>query len=32
MGMDVMKGALDVLGGRKPQFIVNPEVWDSRRK
>jgi len=32
MGMDVVKGALDVLGGRKPRFIVNPEVWDSRRK
>jgi len=26
IGMDVIKGALDVLGGRKPQFIVNPEV------
>ncbi len=32
MGMDVVKGALDVLGGRKPRFIVNPEVWDSRKK
>jgi D-3-phosphoglycerate dehydrogenase len=32
MGMDVVKGALDVLEGRKPQFIVNPGVWDNRKK
>ena len=32
MGMDVAKGVLSVLEGRRPKFIVNPEVWDNRKK
>ncbi|MBI9105183.1 MAG: hydroxyacid dehydrogenase [Spirochaetales bacterium] len=32
MGMMVVEGVLDVLSGKKPQFIVNPEVWERRRR
>jgi phosphoglycerate dehydrogenase-like enzyme len=32
MGMMVVKGVLDVLSGKKPQFIVNSEVWEKRRR
>lgn len=32
MGVAVVKGVLDVLTGRRPEFIVNPEIWNTRRK
>ncbi len=32
MGMDVVQGVLDVLHGREPRFLVNPEVWPQRRR
>jgi len=32
MGMMVVEGVLDVLSGKKPQFIVNPEIWEKRRR
>ena len=32
MGLAVVEGVLDVLEGRKPQFLVNPEIWESRRR
>lgn len=32
MGTMVAQGVLDVLAGRHPQFMVNPEIWESRRK
>ena len=31
MGIGVVQGVLDVLNGKKPEFIVNGEVWDQRR-
>ncbi len=31
MGMGVVQGVLDVLNGKKPDFIVNGEIWDRRR-
>ena len=31
MGIAVVKGELDVLSGKYPEFIVNPEVWEKRR-
>lgn len=31
MGVTVVEGVLDVLKGRKPEFLVNPEVWNRRR-
>ncbi len=31
MGIAVVQGVLDVLNGKKPDFIVNGEVWDRRR-
>jgi len=32
MGMAVVKGVIDVLEGNYPEFIVNSEVWNKRRK
>jgi D-3-phosphoglycerate dehydrogenase len=32
MGRVVVQEVLSVLEGRKPQFFVNPEVWENRRK
>jgi D-3-phosphoglycerate dehydrogenase len=31
MGVTVVQGELDVLSGKYPEFIVNPEVWDRRK-
>ena len=31
MGVMVVQGVLDVLADRKPEFIVNGEVWNKRR-
>ncbi len=32
MGVTVVQGELDVLAGNYPEFIVNPEAWEKRRK
>lgn len=31
MGTMVAQGVLDVLEGRQPQYMVNPEIWKDRR-
>jgi D-3-phosphoglycerate dehydrogenase / 2-oxoglutarate reductase len=31
MGTMVARGVLDVLAGIRPQFLVNPEIWERRR-
>ncbi|MCK5250160.1 MAG: hydroxyacid dehydrogenase [Spirochaetaceae bacterium] len=31
MGIGVVQGVLDVLAGKKPEFMVNGEIWDKRR-
>lgn len=31
MGTMVAQGVLDGLNGKKPEYLVNPEVWDRRR-
>lgn len=31
MAVDVSTGILDVLSGRRPQYLANPEVWEQRR-
>jgi len=31
MGTVVAQGVLDVLDGRRPQYLVNPEIWEKRR-
>jgi D-3-phosphoglycerate dehydrogenase / 2-oxoglutarate reductase len=31
MGTMVAQGVLDVLNGKQPQYLVNPQVWDTRR-
>jgi D-3-phosphoglycerate dehydrogenase len=31
MGTIVAQGVLDVLDGRRPQYLVNPEIWEKRR-
>ena len=31
MGTMVAQGVVDVLEGRRPQYLVNPEVWERRR-
>ncbi len=31
MGVGVVRGVLDVLSGKKPEFIVNGEIWETRR-
>ncbi|MFZ5648516.1 MAG: hydroxyacid dehydrogenase [Bacillota bacterium] len=31
MAVDVSTGILDVLWGRRPQYLANPEVWERRR-
>jgi D-3-phosphoglycerate dehydrogenase / 2-oxoglutarate reductase len=31
MGTSVAQGVLDVLEGKRPQYLVNPEIWEKRR-
>jgi D-3-phosphoglycerate dehydrogenase len=31
MATMVARGVLDVLDGRRPQYLVNPETWEKRR-
>jgi D-3-phosphoglycerate dehydrogenase len=31
MGVAVAQGVQDVLAGRRPQFLVDPDVWAGRR-
>lgn len=31
MGLGVVQGVLDVLNGKKPEFLVNGEIWNQRR-
>lgn len=31
MGTMVAQGVLDVLEGRRPDYLVNPEIWNERR-
>jgi D-3-phosphoglycerate dehydrogenase len=31
MGKTVVQDILSVLGGQRPQYLANPEVWDVRR-
>ncbi len=31
MGTVVAQGVLDVLAGRRPEFMVNPEFWNTRK-
>ena len=31
MGVAVSQGVCDVLAGRKPQYLVDPNVWENRR-
>ncbi|MDP2792403.1 MAG: hydroxyacid dehydrogenase [Rectinemataceae bacterium] len=31
MGIAVVEGVLDVFSGKKPQFLVNGEIWETRR-
>jgi len=32
MGIAVVEGVLDVFAGKRPKFLVNGEIWESRRK
>jgi len=32
LALDSVRGVLDVLAGRKPEALCNPEVWDRRRR
>ena len=32
MSTMVAQGVLDVLEGKRPQYLVNPQVWDHRRE
>ena len=32
MGTMVARGVLDVLAGVRPQFLVNPAIWERRRR
>ena len=32
MGVAVVQSSLDVLSGKVPEYMVNPEVWEKRRK
>ncbi|MFH2113487.1 MAG: hydroxyacid dehydrogenase [Spirochaetota bacterium] len=32
MGVAVVEGVLDVLSGKRPQFLVNGDIWDTRRE
>lgn len=32
MAMDSAKGICDVLEGRRPEFLVNPAVWEKRER
>jgi len=32
MGTTVAQGVVDILEGRRPQYLVNPAIWDKRRK
>ena len=29
--MDVCRGIIDALEGKRPKFLANPEVWEKRR-
>ncbi|HQL90705.1 MAG TPA: hydroxyacid dehydrogenase [Syntrophales bacterium] len=31
MAVDVSRGILEALEGKRPEFLCNPEVWDKRR-
>ncbi len=31
MATMVAQGVVDVLQGKRPQYLVNPEIWDARR-
>lgn len=31
MGKTVVQDILSVLGGRRPEYLANPEIWDVRR-
>jgi D-3-phosphoglycerate dehydrogenase len=31
MGVAVVEGVLDVFSGKRPRFIVNGEIWETRR-
>jgi D-3-phosphoglycerate dehydrogenase len=32
MGTTVVQGVVDILEGRRPQYLVNPDVWGRRRR
>lgn len=32
MGTMVAQGVLEVLAGKRPQYLVNPEIWEDRRR
>ncbi|OPY87047.1 MAG: (S)-sulfolactate dehydrogenase [Syntrophaceae bacterium PtaU1.Bin231] len=32
MAVDVSRGILDALAGKKPMYLANPEVWEKRRR
>jgi len=32
MAVDVSRGILDALEGKRPEFLANPEVWEKRRR
>lgn len=32
MAVDVSRGILDALDGKRPEFLANPEVWEKRRR
>jgi len=32
MGTTVAQGVIDVLDGKKPRYLVNPEIWEKRIK
>jgi phosphoglycerate dehydrogenase-like enzyme len=31
MGVAVVEGVLDVLSGKRPRFMVNGDIWETRR-
>jgi len=32
MAVDVSRGILEALEGKRPEFLCNPEVWEHRRR
>ncbi|MCU0532206.1 MAG: D-glycerate dehydrogenase, partial [Syntrophales bacterium] len=32
MAVDVSRGILEALEGKRPEFLCNPEVWEKRRR